>query len=88
MYWVWYVSGRPYSTVEDILQPYSEGLGCKAIRITKKEEVGPALEEAIAYGGPVVLDCQIDQDDKVFPMVPAGAAIDEVFDEDDLNKKQ
>ena len=65
----------------------AEGLGCKAIRITKKEEVGPALEEAIAYGGPVVLDCQIDQDDKVFPMVPAGAAIDEVFDEDDLNKK-
>ncbi len=66
----------------------AEGLGCKAVRITKKEEVGPALEEAIAYGGPVVLDCQIDQDDKVFPMVPAGAAIDEVFDEDDLNKKQ
>ena len=66
----------------------AEGLGCKAIRITKKEEIGPALEEAIAYGGPVVLDCQIDQDDKVFPMVPAGAAIDEVFDEDDLNKNK
>ena len=65
----------------------AEGLGCKAVRITKKEEVGPALEKAIAYGGPVVLDCQIDQDDKVFPMVPAGAAIDEVFDEDDLDKK-
>lgn len=44
--------------------------------------------KAIAYGGPVVLDCQIDQDDKVFPMVPAGAAIDEVFDEDDLNKNK
>ena len=66
----------------------AEGLGCKAIRITKKEEVGSTLEEAIAYGGPVVLDCQIDQDDKVFPMVPAGAAIDEVFDEDDLNKNK
>ena len=65
----------------------AEGLGCKAVRITKKEEVGPALEKAIDYGGPVVLDCQIDQDDKVFPMVPAGAAIDEVFDEDDLDKK-
>ena len=65
----------------------AEGLGCKAIRVMKKEEVGPALEEAIAYGGSVVLDCQIDQDDKVFPMVPAGAAIDEVFDQDDLNKK-
>ncbi|MDO4262399.1 MAG: biosynthetic-type acetolactate synthase large subunit [Eubacteriales bacterium] len=65
----------------------AEALGCKGVRITKKEEFAPALEEAIAAGRPVVLDCQIDCDDKVFPMVPAGAAIDEVFDEDDLNKK-
>ena len=86
-----FYGGRYSATVLDDKVDFvkvAEGLGCKAIRITKKEEVGPALEEAIAYGGPVVLDCQIDQDDKVFPMVPAGAAIDEVFDEDDLNKKQ
>ena len=42
----------------------------------------------IAYGGPVLLDCQIDCDDKVFPMVPAGAAIEDAFDEDDLKKKE
>ena len=84
-----FYGGRYSATVLDDKVDFvkvAEGLGCKAVRITKKEEVGPALEEAIAYGGPVVLDCQIDQDDKVFPMVPAGAAIDEVFDEDDLNK--
>ena len=52
--------------------------------MTKKEEIAPAIEEAIAYGGPVVIDCQIDRDDKVFPMVAAGAAIEEVFDADDL----
>ena len=86
-----FYGGRYSATVLDDKVDFvkvAEGLGCKAIRITKKEEVGPALEEAIAYGGPVVLDCQIDQDDKVFPMVPAGAAIDEVFDEDDLNKNE
>ena len=86
-----FYGGRYSATVLDDKVDFvkvAEGLGCKAIRITKKEEVGPALEEAIAYGGPVVLDCQIDQDDKVFPMVPAGAAIDEVFDEDDLNKNK
>ncbi len=86
-----FYGGRYSATVLDDKVDFvkvAEGLGCKAVRITKKEEVGPALKEAIAYGGPVVLDCQIDQDDKVFPMVPAGAAIDEVFDEDDLNKKQ
>ena len=62
----------------------AEGLGCEAIRVTKKEEVGPALERAIEMNCPVVIECIIDSDDKVFPMVPAGAAIEEAFDADDL----
>lgn len=66
----------------------SEGLGCKAIRVTKKEEVAPALSEAIAAGVPVVIECVIPKDDKVFPMVPAGAAISDVFDGDDLKEKE
>ena len=64
----------------------AEAMGAKGIRVTKKEEIAPAIEEAIACGGPVVIDCQIDRDDKVFPMVAAGAAIEEVFDADDLEK--
>jgi len=66
----------------------AQGLGCEAVRITKKEEVGPAIEKAIAEKKPVVLDCIIEEDDKVFPMVSPGTAISEAFDEDDLNKKQ
>ena len=66
----------------------SEGLGCKAIRVTTKEEVAPAIEEAIAAGGPVVIECMIPKDDKVFPMVPAGAPISDVFDGDDLKAKE
>ena len=62
----------------------SEGLGCQAIRVTKKEEVAPAIEQAIAANGPVVIECVIPKDDKVFPMVSPGAAISEVFDGDDL----
>lgn len=62
----------------------AEALGCKGIRVTKKEEVAPALQEAFAYRGPVLLDCQLDCDDKVFPMVPAGAPIENAFDQDDL----
>ena len=57
------------------------------MRVTKREEVAPALEKAIALGRPVVIDCIIDSDDKVFPMVPAGAPIEEVFDAEDLEKK-
>lgn len=62
----------------------AEALGCEAIRVTKKEEVAPAIEKAISLNKPVVIECMIHEDDKVFPMVPAGAAIDEVFDADDL----
>ncbi|MCH5339656.1 MAG: biosynthetic-type acetolactate synthase large subunit [Acetatifactor sp.] len=62
----------------------AEGLGCAAIRVTKKEEMAPALEKAIAMKAPVLIECVIPEDDKVFPMVPAGAPIAEVFDGDDL----
>ena len=63
----------------------AEAMGAEGIRVTKKEEVAPALERAIALGKPVVLDCVIDCDDKVFPMVPAGQSIEAVFDQDDLD---
>lgn len=66
----------------------SEGMGAKAIRVTKMEDVEPALKEALASDGPVVLDCWIDQDLSVFPMVPAGANIDDVFDEEDMKKDE
>ena len=62
----------------------AEGLGCMAIRVTKKEEVAPAINKAIASGSPVLIECIIPEDDKVFPMVSPGAAISEVFDADDL----
>ena len=64
----------------------AEAMGAKAIRITKMEEVEPALKEALACPGPIVLDCMIDQDLSVFPMVPAGASIDDIFDEEDMKK--
>ena len=66
----------------------AEGLGCEAILVTKKEEVAPAIEKAISLGKPVVINCIIPEDDKVFPMVPAGAPISEAFDGDDLKKKE
>ena len=66
---------------------FAESMGAVGIRVIKKEEVGPAIEKAIALNTTVVLDCQIDCDDKVFPMVPAGAPLEEVFDAEDLAKK-
>ena len=66
----------------------AEGLGCEAILVTKKEEVAPAIEKAIFLKKPVVINCIIPEDDKVFPMVPAGAPISEAFDAEDLKDKE
>ena len=65
----------------------AEGLGCKAIKVTTKEEVAPAIKEAMEYNGAVVIECIIDQDDKVFPMVAPGAPIAKAFDASDLKNK-
>lgn len=62
----------------------AEAMGAKAYRVTKREELKPVLEEAMALDIPVVIDCQIHCDDKVFPMVSPGAAISDVFDDTDL----
>lgn len=64
----------------------AEGLGCKAIKVTKKEEVAPAILEAMDCQGPVVIECMIEEDDKVFPMVAPGAPIDDVFDQNDIQE--
>ena len=66
----------------------AEALGVKGIRVTKKEEMGPAIREAIESGKPALIDVWIDCDEKVFPMVPAGAPIEDVFDAEDLAKKE
>lgn len=65
----------------------AQALGAKAYRITKPDEVEGVLREALSLNEPVVIDCIIDSDDKVWPMVPQGAAIDEVFSEEDLKDK-
>ena len=65
----------------------SEGMGAKAFRVTKKEEFAPVFEQAVSLGVPVVIECWIDSDDKVFPMVSPGAPIAEAFDETDLTQR-
>lgn len=65
----------------------AEAMGAKGIRVTKKEDVAPAIQEAISLNAPVVIDCQIDSDDKVFPMVAPGAAISDAFSQEDLDNK-
>lgn len=62
----------------------AEAMGAKAIRVTKKDEVDGAIEQALKENVPVLIEFVIDHDEKVFPMVAPGAPIDEVFDADDI----
>ena len=80
--------GKRYSQtiLEDAVDyvKVAEALGCEAVRITKKEEVGPAIKRALNAKGPFVLDVVIEKDDKVFPMVPGGKPLDTAFDAGDM----
>ncbi len=62
----------------------AEAMGAEAYRVTAKEEVRPTLRKAIAADCPVLIDCIIGSDDKVFPMVPPGKNLEDAFDEKDL----
>ena len=62
----------------------AEAMGAKAYLVTKREELEPVLKEAMELNIPVVIECQIHCDDKVFPMVSPGAPIQDAFDETDL----
>ncbi len=64
----------------------AEAMGAEGYRACSREEFDQAFEKALKSGKPVLIDCVIDRDDKVFPMVAPGAAISEVFTEEDYEK--
>lgn len=66
----------------------AEALGAEGVRVTTREEFQEAFARALTLGRPIVIDCQIDCDDKVWPMVAPGAAISEAFDGKDLEQKK
>lgn len=57
----------------------AEAFGCSGLQINKKKDVIPALKEMIKIKGPVILDIHVDEEENVFPMVPAGEAINRMM---------
>ena len=90
--WQTLLYGQRYSqtVLEDKVDyvKVAEALGCTAYRVTQKEELEDVLKKAIKAKGPVVIDCVIKEDDKVYPMVPGGQPLEAVFDADDLKARQ
>ena len=65
----------------------AEAMGATGYRAATREEFQEVFGKALESKTPVVIDCIIDSDDKVWPMVAPGAAISEVFSEEDMQKK-
>ncbi|MEF9942059.1 MAG: biosynthetic-type acetolactate synthase large subunit [Lachnospiraceae bacterium] len=64
----------------------AEAMGAVGIRATTRQEFQDAFARALQLTQPVVIDCQIDSDEKVWPMVAPGASISEAFNEEDIEK--
>ena len=59
-------------------------MGAEGIHVETQDEFKEAFAKALTLNRPVVIDCQIGSDDKVWPMVAPGDAISQAFDEEDM----
>jgi acetolactate synthase-1/2/3 large subunit len=75
---------RRYSHVE-LFNPdfvkLAEAFGCPALRVTRSEEVEPAIRQAMAHqGGPLLVEFVVAKEDNVYPMIPSGQTVNEIMD--------
>ena len=66
----------------------SEGMGALAMRVTTIEQFEEAFQKALSSNMPVVIECMLDCDDKVWPMCAPGDSIQDAFSEEDLKHKR
>ncbi|MFO0703471.1 MAG: biosynthetic-type acetolactate synthase large subunit [Patescibacteria group bacterium] len=56
----------------------AKGCGVNGNKITKREELSKAVDDAMNYDGPYLLEVSVKNEENVFPMMPAGASVDEI----------
>lgn len=59
----------------------AEAFGAKGARVFTKDELRKAVQESFAYNGTFVIDCAVDCDEFVLPMLPPGGSIDDIITE-------
>ena len=78
--------GRYSESYTDSLPDFvklAESYGIKGLRATKPEELDSVIKEMIEFNGPVIADICVDEKENVFPMIPSGAAHNEMKFKDD-----
>jgi acetolactate synthase-1/2/3 large subunit len=80
--WQEFFYGRRYAATP-LLNPdfikLAEAFGIRAATVTERAEVKPAVREAREHPGPVLLNFQVEQEESVFPMVAAGASLNDMI---------
>ena len=66
----------------------AEAYGCLGVRASSPEELDKKIEEMLNYDGPVIFDCVVDQDENCYPMIPSGAAHNEMLLSKDKDNKE
>ena len=64
----------------------AEAFGMLGLRVTDKLQVRTAIEQAMSYDGPAVVDFVVEQEDNVYPMIPAGTTIEQLMEEPTLQR--
>ncbi len=66
----------------------AEAFGMPGIRVTKKDEVGAAVAQAMAWNGPVLVDFQVEQTENVYPFIPPGTGVGQIVEDPRLVEKR
>jgi acetolactate synthase-1/2/3 large subunit len=87
---LFYEERYSYTTLTDGVDfvKVAEALGAEGRRVTNLQEFEEAFEYARKINRPFLIDCMIDMDDKVWPMVEPGGAIEKCFTQEDLDMKE
>ena len=64
----------------------AEAFNILGIRVTRKDQVKPAILEAMEYPGPVIVDFVVEEEENVYPMIPAGTSVNELIEEPNLEE--
>ena len=59
----------------------AEAFGVLGIRVTEKSQVRSAIERAMEWDGPALIDFMVEEEENVYPMIPSGMTVNELMEE-------
>ena len=83
--WQQFFYNRQYTATEYTRNPdfvkLAEAFGMVGIRVTERSQVRDAIQQAMECPGPVLVDFMVEEEENVYPMIPAGKSIEDLIEE-------